>query len=212
MIDQFFCVITIGDKRGCSNTQMVTAEVSGNMPLYSLFSDMTNHWARTYVNDLAADEVVSGIDGKFAPDREVTRAEAIKMIMYSFGKTNGVCDATVFPDLRSSDWFCSVASLAKKDGFVDGSNGYLYPNRSITRAEAIKIVIEVKGDIMAMVVLAPFTDVSKDAWYATYAAHAKKLGLVAGVDGKFLPNNNITRAELAKIISVAKKLYEESLL
>lgn len=206
------CVITIDDRRGCSNTQIVTAEVSGNMPIYSLFSDMNDHWARLYVNDLAADGVINGIDGKFAPDREVTRAEAIKMILYAFGDINGVCDATAFPDLKSSDWFCSVASLAKRKGYVTGDNGYLYPNRSLTRAEAVKIVIEVKGDIMAMVVLAPFSDVSKDAWYATYAAHAKKLGLVAGVDGKFLPTNNITRAELAKIISVAKKLYEESLL
>ncbi len=204
------CVITIDDRRGCSDTQIVNSENSGDMPFVSLFSDMKDHWAKEYVNILAAAGVVSGIDGKFVPEREVNRAEALKMIMYAFDYTEGTCDVAAFPDMKASDWFCDVASLAEKKGFISGDNGYLMPARGLTRAEAVKIVIEVKGDIMAMVNIPPFADVKADDWYARYAAHAKKLGLVKGIDGDFLPNRNISRAELAKIVSVAMDLAAQA--
>ncbi len=197
------CVITTANKRGCSNVVTLNFQLVGEMPFTNYFPDMKDHWAREYANVLASKGIVKGIDGQFMPDRNVLRSEALKMIMYAYEHEGDNCDASLFTDMKSGDWFCAVATKAKIMGIIAGSDGKLLPTRNITRAEAVKILIETRGDKMAMVSVNPFTDVDKDAWYAKYVYHAKRLGLVSGIDGKFFPEKYITRAELAKIISIS---------
>lgn len=197
------CVITTANKRGCSNVVTLNYELVGDMPFTNYFPDMKDHWAREYANVLAQKEIVKGIDGKFMPDRNVLRSEALKMIMYAYEHEGDACDASLFTDMKTGDWFCAVATKAKIMGIISGNEGKLLPTRNITRAEAVKILIETRGDKMAMVSVNPFTDVDRDAWFAKYVYHAKRLGLVSGIDGKFYPEKYITRAELAKIISIS---------
>lgn len=197
------CVITTDDMRGCSNVEEVQISGGGDLDFVNYFPDTKDHWANEYVNDLAKEDIVKGIAGEFRPENNVIRVDALKMIMYAFDYMGTDCDASMFPDMKSGDWFCDVATQASKKGFISGDGGYLAPTRNLTRAEAIKIVIEIRGDKMSIVTLAPFTDVNKEDWYAKYALEAKKLGLVNGIDGRFEPNRYITRGEFAKIVSVA---------
>lgn len=197
------CVITTSNKRGCSNVVSLNYELSGEMPFVNYFPDTKDHWARDYVNTLAKLEIVKGINGNFMPENKVLRSEAIKMIMYAYDKEGDTCDTSIFSDMKTGDWFCAVATKANKLGIINGENGKLLPLRNVTRAEAVKILIETRGDKMAMVSVNPFSDVNKDDWSAKYIYHAKRLGFVTGTDGKFDPNRSITRAELAKIISIS---------
>jgi hypothetical protein len=193
------CVITTDNRRGCSNT--VTLEKgAGNIPI---FSDIETHWAKEYVEDLAADGVVVGKDGNFEPDTPVLRAEAIKMIMIGLGFDEVTCDSTIFPDLGSDDWFCGIVTKAHKKGVVTGDNGMLYPGRNINRAEAVKILLMVQSVEPPVLDFNPFSDVDYLQWYAGYVYKANILGYVDGIDGEFQPSRDITRAELAKIVSLA---------
>ena len=48
-----------------------------------------------------------------------------------------------------------------------------------------------------------FTDVKEDEWYAAGVAACANAGIVQGSDGKFRPNDFITREELIKILVCA---------
>ncbi|MFC1656002.1 S-layer homology domain-containing protein [Patescibacteria group bacterium] len=192
------CVITDTDMRGCSNT--VTLE-KGYVTTDLSFKDTETHWAKLYIEDLADKGIVEGYeDGSFLPDAKVKRAEAIKMIMNNQEKE---CDASLFPDLDSGHWFCGVVTKAYFVGAVEGDNGKLYPDKEMSRAEAVKVLLSVQGITPPEVNTDPFTDVSKTQWYAGYVYKASVLGYIEGEDGAFDPDRPISRAELAKIVSLA---------
>ncbi|MFC1810888.1 S-layer homology domain-containing protein [Patescibacteria group bacterium] len=196
------CIITTDDRRGCSNT-VTLMHGEDELISYPYFADVEDHWAKTYVEDLAKDGVVEGRDGNYEPDAPILRAEAIKMIMVAMGFEPVTCEASLFADLNSDDWYCGIVTKAYKKGVVKGENGYLYGARNINRAEAVKILIMIKGIEPPSLTENPFPDVSYTEWFAGYIYKASKLGYVEGVNGYFQPDRDITRAELAKIVSVA---------
>ncbi|MBA4337069.1 hypothetical protein C0416_04855 [bacterium] len=193
------CVITTANKRGCSNTVTLQKDTG-----VKTFDDIATHWAKSYIEDLAAAGIVEGRDGNYEPDAPILRAEAIKLVMYGTGLDGDSCDSSIFPDLNQTDWFCDVVTNAYKKGIIQGDNGYLYPARNVTRAEAIKILLKAKGMEAPTLTENPFDDVYFGEWYAGYIYKAFKLGYVAGVgENLFEPNRSITRAEMAKIVSIA---------
>jgi len=52
----------------------------------SSFSDVSDHWARGYINFCAANKIIAGMgDGTFAPDQTVTGQQAAKMLLVLMG-------------------------------------------------------------------------------------------------------------------------------
>jgi len=51
----------------------------------------------------------------------------------------------------------------------------------------------------------PFPDVPYAEWFAGYVYKAKIMGYVEGDNGYFKPDKDISRAELAKIVSLASQ-------
>lgn len=101
-----------------------------------------------------------------------------------------------------------VESMAAKhvvDGYPDGT---FMPEKKITRAEFAKIVVKAL-ELELVKYTDGFSDVTSDAWYADYIATAKAAGLVEGYeDGTFRPNQEITRLEMAALLSRAVKDVE----
>lgn len=92
-------------------------------------------------------------------------------------------------------------------GYPDGS---VQPNGQITRAEATTIFFRLLTEESRSANLTKtngYTDVASDAWYNTAVSTMTKAGIVDGYpDGTFRPDAPITRAEMAKIISLFAKL------
>ena len=92
-------------------------------------------------------------------------------------------------------------------GYPDGT---VRPNGQITRAEATTIFFRLLTDDSRDANLTKtngYTDVAFDAWYNTAVSTMTKAGIVDGYpDGTFRPDAPITRAEMAKIISLFAKL------
>ena len=92
-------------------------------------------------------------------------------------------------------------------GYPDGT---VQPNGQITRAEATTIFFRLLTDESREANLTKtngYTDVASDAWYNTAVSTMTKAGIVDGYpDGTFRPDAPITRAEMAKIISLFAKL------
>jgi Tol biopolymer transport system component len=81
------------------------------------------------------------------------------------------------------------------------------PDRAITRAEFTKLLVETMagvGNLAPASTDSGFFDVLSTDWYASYVGTAAKYGLVQGSDGKFRPNDPVTREEMAVILSRAE--------
>ena len=103
--------------------------------------------------------------------------------------------------LNTTDHFAYIL------GYPDGT---VQPNGQITRAEATTIFFRLLTEESRSANLTKtngYTDVASDAWYNTAVSTMTKAGIVDGYpDGTFRPDAPITRAEMAKIISLFAKL------
>ncbi|MED4957132.1 S-layer homology domain-containing protein [Paenibacillus macerans] len=93
----------------------------------------------------------------------------------------------------------SVKSLAAK-GIVKGVDANHYaPGRSITRAEFVALIMRTleQSDkpLADLGAEGTFTDVPAGQYYTRNVADAAALGIITGYNGKFRPNDQITREE-----------------
>ena len=113
-------------------------------------------------------------------------------------RTNPEVKAEGFADI-SGHWSEEyVARLAEKKVISGYADNTFRPANAVTRAEFVKM-LTVLFDVKASG-SADFADVPADAWYAEAVCAATQNGLVFGADGKFLPQDNISRQDAAVII------------
>lgn len=115
-----------------------------------------------------------------------------------------VASAAGFTDVKSDYWAASVIQKFVGNGYIGGySDGTFKPDKSITRAEFVKIVNKVFG--YSDVGSENFTDVSSGQWYYNDVCIAMKAGYISGyADNTFRPNKEITREEVAAIVTNIK--------
>lgn len=81
------------------------------------------------------------------------------------------------------------------------------PNRYITRAEFSKLIVKAL-DLKLGEKTVDFTDVETDKWYTKPIEIVASLGIVTGSDGRFNPNDAITREEMATMVVRALKYMD----
>ncbi len=85
-------------------------------------------------------------------------------------------------------------------GILQGDEqGRLEPNRRAKRAEAMTLLWRAYGSEQAAAT-DTFSDVAADAWYQPAVAWAEANGLVNGIDGKFEPNDKLSREQAVAIL------------
>ena len=155
-------------------------------------------WAKEAINALAGDGIVNGIgDGTFAPERSVTRAEFVKMIVEAFEfKGAGTAE---FDDISGDEWYAEVVLIAANNGIVNGYEGKFSPTDNISCQDAALIlrrVAEMKGIGLPK----PPADESEAAEYARSAvAMLRGNGIITEEMG-FSAQKNATRAQSAYMI------------
>lgn len=183
------------------------------------FSDVNNHWSTSYVNTLYELGYVNGINGEFKPELPSTRAELVKLSVLGFevplvsSETKAVAAVIaltadqLFTDVDSNAWYAVYIASAKAAGILQGyADGSFKPNQAVTRAEALKIILVASG-VEIEDANTNFSDVRAGSWYEDYVAYAQENGIVNGyTDGTFRPHQNITRAEIVKIIVKVMKV------
>lgn len=120
--------------------------------------------------------------------------------------------AFAFTDVTSSHWAQKYVDKLAELKVVNGvSETAFNPNGKVTRAEFAKLIVEAKGLSKENPAKATFSDVAADKWYYGYVEAAAKAGYVNGTgEGKFDPNANVTRQEIAKIIVEAAGLKADA--
>lgn len=102
-------------------------------------------WYATPVNTLASLGILSGVgNGRFDPDRSITRAE-FTVIAMKFANTSGG-GVNIFSDVNEDDWFYSAVVDSTQYGWINGyPDGTFRPEATISRAEVTVIVNHMLG-------------------------------------------------------------------
>jgi hypothetical protein len=99
-----------------------------------------------------------GDTGEFQPNRQVSKAEFIKMLLQSFNKdiTKHAGAGKLSPDTEAGQWYLPHLSFARTIGIISPQgNGNLEPNKQLTRAETADIIyklliLERGGDVQKL--------------------------------------------------------------
>ena len=101
-------------------------------------------------------------------------------------------------------FYSSVMDLVDR-GITQGyGDGYFGENDNITRAQIAVMIVRARKDLKPEGMKSEFTDVPNNYWATSEIAAAKKAGILDGYgDGRFGPDDNITRAQLSKMVANA---------
>lgn len=117
------------------------------------FPDVTpQDWFRPEVSAAKAAGIVGGYpDGRFMPQKPVTRVEIVAMVIRA--AQNSLLEtkeARSFPDVDPNSWMAEPVTRGVKTGIVSGyDDGRFYPEKGASRAEAVAILIRVLNELKA---------------------------------------------------------------
>lgn len=177
------------------------------------FEDISGHWSEENIKIIHALGIVHGKKkGFFDPDTAMTRAELTKIVLNTFCfLTDGFGLTKPFPDVEVGEWFTPFIDKSKSLDIIQGYvDNLFHPHRSVSRAEAVKMILEAAEIPIEEGGDTSFSDVGKDAWYDQIVSQAASLGIVEGYsDNSFKGDQQITRAEMAKVIVKSMDLVAE---
>lgn len=118
----------------------------------------------------------------------------------------GAQDSSQFSDVSANAWYTSAVQYAVEHGLMAGvGNNRFGPEEPMTRAMLVTVLWRYAGRPEAG--KNPFTDVPAGQWYTEAVTWAAENGVVSGVgNGRFAPNGNITREQMASILFRYAKL------
>jgi len=139
--------------------------------------------------------VLSGYpDGTFQPDKNVNRAELLKIMLAAKGiDTTSASVPSGFFDVDENAWYAPYIRFAKHEGIVQGYEDRTFrPNQTVNFAEALK---------MAYLIYGIDTQDTGGEWYSRYLNHARSNSIL------FSSNVNIALGMARKdVVWIAYKL------
>ena len=124
----------------------------------------------------------------------------ITMELGNVARTYKIQVTLPFKDVKSTDWYYNAVEYTYRNGIISGATETEFrPNAKITRGMIVTILWRMEGSPKVTGV-EDFTDVTGQYYYDAVRWAAKN-GVVNGYgDGRFGPNANITREQLATIL------------
>ncbi len=161
-------------------------------------------WARNAVEILAGQGIINGTGDGFEPQRSITRAEFVKIVVEALEIEKGEAAGTVFNDVKTDDWFADYVECGYNNDIVTGDpDGSFRPNDIISRNE-IAVVLSRLGDSSEAVeaVELSFDDVLDiPEWASSGVEFANTMELMKGYeDNTFKGGNALSRAEAAVVV------------
>lgn len=170
------------------------------------FSDVNGHWAEFYISKVYNEHIIGGYpNGRFLPNKPVTRAEFIAMVNKTYDLDRIDSDEAVYySDIAPTAWYYNDIQTAIAAGYAPGYEDNTFkPNTPITRQEAAVMLSNLIPAGKKGGNLKSFSD-SKQVDKAAVEAMTKLIGkgyLGGYSDKKLHPADPITRAQAAKILS-----------
>lgn len=127
-------------------------------------------------------------------------ASAVKVSVSYVKDDSAVEPTTGFSDVAATAWYANAVKYAVDKGMMNGVGGNKFAPDGVTnRGMIVTVLYRLENEPTAAA--ASFTDVASGAYYANAVAWASANGIVTGYgNGKFGPNDSITREQFAAIL------------
>ena len=111
-------------------------------------TDIATHWARSPIQALAERGWVRGYpDGRFVPDRALSRAEFAALLAPRVPNAPVKRPALAFADVPPSHWAAAVIRWVTERGWFAGyPDGSFRPNEGLSRVQALVVLANALGD------------------------------------------------------------------
>jgi len=177
--------------------------ISLSVSYASSFPDVEGHVNENAIEYLHENEIISGYDdGLFRPNKEVSRAEILKILIRGIGITPNLSYYnSCFIDV-GDEWYGAYICYAKSKGWINGyPDNTFKPNKTVTKIEALKMLVQSQEyTLPASVTEKPFNNIDINTWYAPYLKIASNKNLLEEVDGDFPIDEKVTRANISENI------------
>lgn len=196
-------------------TQQKYTLTLSKLAIDSTYADVAEgEWYASYIATATREGILLGEPGEggqiFRPEDHITREE-IAVVMSRLTGINGTAYANVklgYKDEAAiSDWAMNYVKVCKQNGLMSGSaeqDGlYFFPANSITREE-VMVVFARLFNLKGTADLSAFKDAkSVSPWAKASVEAVVASGLITGDNGNLKPQDSITRAEIATIVTRA---------
>lgn len=155
------------------------------------FKDVKEAEQLKILQSLRTQGVLDGYpDGTFRPENEVSRVEAVKLVVEAMDVPQvGGSVKVAFPDIDVGSWYVDYVDVAVEQGMLD-STGELRPSAQVNMAELLKLVFTaMEIDVDTQITEA---NVDKNVWYAKYWQEALRIGIL---------DSNVTKEDFGEGMS-----------
>ena len=165
----------------------------------NVFTDIAGNPAENDINQLAKANIVKSIDGKFYPERNITKLEALEMLVASRGWYEP--PYRILQGQEKDEQVKRVINAAISLGIIEpGEDKNL--EQELSRLDLAKLLINTLDYDGAAKLAQIYQLATKDAGEVPaplkgYAALSLGLGLQSDLQGKYAPAKLVTRAEAA---------------
>lgn len=185
------------------------------------FDDIQGHWAQSAIEQMAAEGIVSGItDHLFAPNKQITRAEFVALLVRALDiqiPEPKAAEDIQFKDVPAGAWYEEAIVKAYSIGVIGGLGDFtIEPNQEINREQMAAMIMRtyaytqgVEESSLDSVPLATKDADQVSDWAKKSVELAYQYELMTGYpDGSFAPLSNTTRAEAVIVIQNLMHLIE----
>lgn len=174
------------------------------------FVDIQGHWAQGNIEHLASKHIIDGYDKNgqkyFAPKKEVTRAQAAKMIINAIGEKESAPKTARFKDVPADNWAAGYIERAYELGIFGGyGDGKFGPNNTLKRSQmaaALSKALKLGYNGYTAAADTPvFKDVKSSHWAFSQIQKVHFNGISNGSNFHFYPERLILRDEFSAFLS-----------
>ena len=178
------------------------------------YPDVTDeHWAKPYIDRWSDSGILKGYpDGKFHPDDPVTRGQ-LSAILYSILGVEPV-EGYSYPDLAKTAWYYDAVTAMNYYRVTLNTDLNIKPDQPLSREEAIYMIAsgfrraDLSRDRMRCSGKAPSDYGQVSDQFTEAVSTMLRLGHVrGGADGRLMPKDTVTRAQVITIINSMFDLY-----
>jgi len=197
----------------------VTVEIRGSSIV--LEDVPTYAWFAEFVEDMASRGIISGyLDeegnplGQYGPADHVTIEQLSKIALEAANVDTAKCTNALKNEQASGRWSESYIRCAESHDWAIYSDGIVDVTRSASRSEVVTTVLQAFEASFKSLDGTVFQDVNATTEFGVAIETAAANGIVSGytdeegnLTGYFGPSDPVNRAEIAKIVSMALKIY-----
>ncbi|MBX0316844.1 S8 family peptidase [Planococcus glaciei] len=172
------------------------------------FSDVpSNYWAFKEIEEMKAKNIINGYPNfTYKPENNIRR-DHVALLISKAVPMEQIMPFTPFPDIPTSYVYYNEIKAVQQAGIFSGNGTGFNPMGKLKRANMAKVLVETFN--LEAEGSHPFPDVSSSHWANNYINVLYQAGITTGSQGKFRPEDEVTRAEFAVFMSRAFKYYVE---